>query len=345
MSRHINIPVFIPHAGCRHACVFCDQKTITGREDFAFGDAKRQIEEALSTVPEDATVEIAFFGGSFTGIPRDLMLALLELGDFYVKAGRVHGLRCSTRPDYIDEEILAILKKYSMQTVELGIQSISDRVLTRSRRGHTAEDARRAMKLVSDGGFSLIGQMMLGLPSSTAEDECKTAEEICRHADGARVYPIVVFEGTPLADLMRQGTYTPPTPEDLTARAAAVKKIFLSHHVPVIRMGLQSGENLSDPRQALSYYDPAAGERCDAAIYYERIEEALQLCGKNALRRQSLLIETAPGTASKASGVGKENKEKLKKTYGISRVTIRETPDLSPYQVRVSLDRARQCHR
>ena len=336
MSRHINIPVFIPHAGCGHACVFCDQKAITGRTDFIYEDAKEHIENALSTVPTDAEIEIAFFGGSFTGIPRELMLALLALGDHYVRTGRVHALRCSTRPDYIDEEIIAILKAHAMKTVELGIQSMSDRVLSAARRGHTAEISRQAMKRLSDNGFSLIGQMMLGLPESTAEDERETAAEICRYAEGARVYPIVVFEGTPLAEQLRHGAYVPPCPDEMTARAVAVKKIFIAHGVPVIRMGLQSGESLSDPRTALTYYDPAAGERCDAEIYYEGIEEALQSHKKEDLRGGWLLIETAPHTASKVSGIHKENKARLMKKYGFSEITIREMPTVSPYKVHVS---------
>ena len=189
--KHINIPVFVPHIGCPHDCAFCDQKVITGHTSFDINEARREIENFLSgaDILHDE-LEIAFFGGSFTGIGEPLMSDLLEMAESYVKTGAVSSIRLSTRPDYIDENILDTLKKYSVKTIELGIQSISDKVLLSSHRGHTAADSERACRLIKKYGFDLVGQMMVGLPFSTEEDEIKTAEFISdMGAVASRIYP------------------------------------------------------------------------------------------------------------------------------------------------------------
>ena len=175
-TRHINIPVFIPHLGCPNACVFCNQRTISGTSDFREEDVRGIIDGALATVPRDSEVEIAFFGGSFTGIDRSLMLRLLDLADEYIDAGKVTALRCSTRPDYIDDEILSILISHRMTTVELGIQSTDDAVLAASRRGHDSATSERACRAVKAAGLELVGQMMTGLPGADVKSEIKTAE-------------------------------------------------------------------------------------------------------------------------------------------------------------------------
>ncbi|MBQ0101769.1 MAG: radical SAM protein, partial [Firmicutes bacterium] len=171
--RHVNIPVFIPHLGCPNLCVFCNQKSISGKrhadEDTILADAEKEIENALSTIEDGAETEIAFFGGSFTGIDRELMISLLDTADRYCKSGRVSHIRMSTRPDYISDEILSILSRYPVKYIELGIQSMSDKVLEASKRGHSAEQSRNACRLVTKYGFSLVGQMMTGLPLSTEE--------------------------------------------------------------------------------------------------------------------------------------------------------------------------------
>ena len=213
--RHINIPVFIPHLGCPNQCVFCNQRTISGVREFDPNSVRDIIDEALSTVTRDDFVEIAFFGGSFTGIDRELMISLLDIAYSYVCDGRVTSIRCSTRPDYIDEEIIGILKKYRVCVVELGLQSTSDRVLEITKRNHSFADEARACKLIAESELKLVGQMMVGLPFGTEENERKTALDICRMgADGARIYPTVVFEETALEGLMRNGAYLPLTTEE-----------------------------------------------------------------------------------------------------------------------------------
>ena len=148
MSRHVNIPIFVPHLGCPNQCIFCNQRTISGCEAFRIEAVRSEIEEVLATAG-DATCEIAFFGGSFTGIDRELMIALLDLAAEYVDRGQVEGIRMSTRPDYISKEILSVLLRYPIVCVELGVQSMSDEVLCRSKRGHTAADTRRAFAMLA----------------------------------------------------------------------------------------------------------------------------------------------------------------------------------------------------
>ena len=160
-KRHVNIPILIPHLGCPNTCVFCNQRMISGVSEFALTDVRRQIDEALSTIEPDTECEIAFFGGSFTGIDRSLMISLLEIAKEYMDCGLVDSLRCSTRPDYIDEEILDILQAYGVSTVELGLQSVSEKVLFTTKRGHGFSAERRAAELIVNRGIALVGQMMI----------------------------------------------------------------------------------------------------------------------------------------------------------------------------------------
>ncbi|MBQ9746439.1 MAG: radical SAM protein [Clostridia bacterium] len=179
MKKHRNIPIFVPHLGCPNTCVFCNQRKISGHAKADFSSVQREIEGALATIPAGTEVQIAFFGGSFTGIDREDMLYLLKTAKRYIDAGKVESIRLSTRPDYIDEEILDILEAHGVRTIELGIQSMDDSVLAKSGRGHTSAQSERACRLICKRGFELVGQMMTGLPGSTPEKDRYTAEKIC----------------------------------------------------------------------------------------------------------------------------------------------------------------------
>ena len=163
--------------GCPNDCVFCNQRTISGRQSFDVSTIEAQIDEALLTVSENTESEIAFFGGSFTGIDRDLMIYLLDVAKRYTDSKMVGGIRLSTRPDYIDAEILDILSGYKINAIELGLQSMCDDVLSASKRGHNAEQAQKASRLIKERGFALVGQMMIGLPQSTVDKEIYTAKK------------------------------------------------------------------------------------------------------------------------------------------------------------------------
>ncbi len=328
--RHKNIPVFIPHLGCPNDCVFCNQRKITEHLEFKEEDVKKTIDGATSTLKDGEHAEIAFFGGSFTGIDRDLMIRLLTLGKSYIDRGVVSSLRCSTRPDYIDDEILEILKKYGVKTVELGIQSTDDTVLQACRRGHTAEQSFKAMELIKSKGFDFIGQMMTGLPGATEESEIKTAEDICKYADGARIYPIVVFKDTELAFMAERGAYKPYSTDELIRRTAKVKEVFIKHNIPTIRVGLQANEGLTGGDEiACGGYDEAIGEKCDALIYYNILSKLIE-----HVNEKSVTVAVPIGHISRAVGHNKENKLRLLSHYNMKDIKFIEK-DIPQYTAEI----------
>lgn len=333
--KHVNIPIFIPHLGCPNDCVFCNQRKITKTEKFDAESVIPQIEAVLKTT-EGAQREIAFFGGSFTGIDRELMIKLLKIGNGYIKRGDVKSLRCSTRPDYINGEILDTLSFYGMKTVELGIQSTCDEVLKICKRGHTKEQSISAMKAVRAHGFELIGQMMTSLPRSTVNDEIKTAEDICVcGADGARIYPTVVFKDTALAKMAESGLYSPSEREDIINRCAEVKRVFIKNGVPVIRLGLQAQDNIEGEISS-GIYDPSVGLAVDSQIYLEKTEELL-LPYRDVLKNSFVTLYVARGQTSSAVGISGTNRKKLTDKYGIYKIKVLEDEKLASYEVKIKV--------
>ncbi len=335
MKKHVNIPIFIPHLGCPNNCVFCNQRSISGRQSFDLSLVEDQIKEVLSTLAEDAYREIAFFGGSFTGIDRDLMISLLEIAKRYVDSGEVQGIRLSTRPDYISEEILDILKSYRVSAVELGIQSMSQKVLDSSKRGHDTAVTERACALVKSYGFELVGQMMVGLPGADVETECYTARRICEMgADKARVYPTVVFYETELCEMAKCGEYTPLSDDEAVMRTKEVLKVFDTFGVPCIRVGLCASENLSDESSVFGGANHSAiGELAMGEVYYDKICEYLD---KNPeLRGKTLVIYSPLGASSKISGQNRRNKIRICKKYGFNHIKILEKSEIIGYNIRI----------
>ena len=230
--RHINIPIFIPHLGCPNQCIFCNQRHISGTVNFDENEVENNIKSVLSTVKQDDECEIAFFGGSFTGIDRELMVRLLDIAQKYVNSGDVVGIRMSTRPDYINEEIVNIFNLYKITFVELGIQSMNDNVLSFLKRGHTSDDTVRASNLLKNAGIPFVGQMMIGLPTATKNDEIECARRICElGASASRIYPTLVFCNTELEELTRNLEYTPLSVDEAVYRSAEVLHIFVKNHV------------------------------------------------------------------------------------------------------------------
>lgn len=313
--QHRNIPIFIPHLGCPNQCVFCNQHSISGREAFDPQEVRGEIERALTTIPAEAETEIAFFGGSFTGLDRDMMIRLLDIADSFVKEGRVRSIRLSTRPDYISTEILTLLAQYPVRHIELGLQSMQDSVLAASRRGHTAKQARLACRAVLDAGFSLVGQMMIGLPESTPEGECQTAREICDlGASAVRIYPTVVFYDTPLCRLAQTGVYTPLSVSEAAARSARVLRIFRERGIPCIRIGLCASEDLVSPEHVYAGPNhPALGELVWNAYYYDEIKRILQ---EKHLLGKCITLTIPEKEYSKIVGQRRSNVERIQLQTG-----------------------------
>lgn len=335
--KHANVPVFIPHLGCPNQCVFCNQRTISGIGSFCEADAVRDIQRAVATVGSDRECEIAFFGGSFTGIDRQLMIRLLDTAEEYVGRGEAIGIRMSTRPDYITDEILDVLDRYTISQVELGLQSMSDAVLAASKRGHLSSDARRACALLKKRGYSFVGQMMIGLPKSTEEDEISTAKEICEMgAEGARVYPTIVFADTELADMAVKGEYVPLSVDEAVARTATVLKVFDAYDVPCLRVGLCDSENLhSSDTYVAGPNHSAIGELSRSRLFLEKICELLDkaaLEGRDVKGREVKLFVPV-GATSMAVGQKRTNVSFIKNKYGIKSVKVVEKTEIVRYNI------------
>ena len=267
-----NISIFVPHFGCPQKCSFCNQNTITGHDVApSANDVANAVETALKT--EGYEFEIAFFGGSFTAIDRDYMISLLEAAKPYVESGAVTGIRCSTRPDCVDEETLEILKKHGVTAIELGAQSMDDSVLIKNLRGHTAEDVRTASRLIKEYGFELGLQMMTGLYGSTSELDIYSAREIISlEPKTVRIYPTVVLKNTYLARLLENGKYVPDTLEKTVSLCARLVPMFEERNIKIIRLGLHSSDDVKENMLGGGYHE-SLGELVQSRILLNKILE------------------------------------------------------------------------
>ena len=299
--------------------------------------AKGLIEDHLATIPTDAMIEIAFFGGSFTAIDSGQMEALLQVAHPYVTSGRVSSVRISTRPDAIDPAILRLLTRYGVKTIELGIQSMSDGVLAACNRGHTAKDSIETARLIREHGFVLGGQMMVGLPSSTLEDELETANAIIQMgAQEVRIYPVIVFANTLLAKDTACGHYQPLSVTEAIERTAPLLERFVEAKRKILRIGLCESESLHDPSEVIGGANhPAMGELCYSALYKNRIARQLSLMGVPPL--SNLKISVAPGKLSMAIGQKRRNYIAIQDEFHPANLKFAEDPALTDFQVRVDL--------
>ncbi len=310
LMKHYNIPVFVPHIGCPFDCVFCNQKHITGvLKDLEGSQIREIIDEHLKTIPEGAYKEIAFFGGSFTGIEENLREEYLKIAYEYIKGGQVSGIRLSTRPDYIDENILDQLKKYGVTSIELGVQSMDKEVLAASNRGHTPNDVKKAAKLIKEYGFELGLQMMTGLPLDTKEKSLKTADEIIALApDTVRIYPTLVIKDTRLEEMYESGEYLPQKLNDAVELSAELLKKFRRKNINVIRIALMTTDEISPGGKLVAGpFHSAFRELVESAIYYSEIEKELKNSGE-----KSVVIEVNPSEISKVIGNKRSNIEKFR---------------------------------
>lgn len=341
--RHINIPVFIPHLGCPNQCIFCNQRYISGACKFDISSVKKTIEETLTTINMDDECEIAFFGGSFTGIDRDLMVELLDIAEEYVKKDKALGIRMSTRPDYISQEIIDILKNYTITCVELGIQTMNDSVLSYLKRGHSANDTVKAAKLLRENNIPFVGQMMIGLPRATREDELYCAEQICTlGASAARIYPTIVFRCTELEDLTLRGEYTSLTIDEAVERSADVLNIFIKNNVNCIRIGLSDSENLhSRESYVAGPNSPSIGEMVKSRLLFNEI--CSNLATNDGLDGKILHIECPKGLLSQVIGHKRKNIIELKNRFGFKNVFVTENPNLLNTKIKTMIKEENSC--
>ena len=304
-KKRTNISIFIPHAGSRHKCSFCDQKTISG--SIKAPDAAEVYELLEEQAPHLAErgmrAEIAFFGGSFTAIERGYMESLLTAAARAVKKFTVYnGIRCSTRPDCVDERIAAVLKRDGVTAVELGAQSMSDEVLKANERGHTAEDVRRASEIIRSNGIELGLQMMTGLYCDTPERCIYTADEFIRLRPATvRIYPTVILKNTRLGELFERGEYKSFSFDETVELCAKLLRKFTEKGVRVIRMGLHASTDVE--RDMLGgVYHPALREIVESRIFLEDLKGRLLKMKAGKYR-----VYTDPKNLSKAIGQKKSN--------------------------------------
>jgi len=287
MLKHYTIPIFIPELACPHQCVFCDQKKISGQQEVPnIEEVHDKIKSYLETIPKKRSrVEIGFFGGSFTAIPIEQQRAYLETAFSFIDERRVESIRISTRPDYINEEILALLKEFNVRTIELGAQSMDEGVLIKSGRGHTVADVENASKMIKEAGFDLGLQMMIGLPGDNrkkAMDTAKRFQEL--GASNTRIYPTLVIKGTQLERLHQIGDYIPMR---ITEAILWVKDLYLyfeETNVKVIRIGLHPSRELSTDHSLVGGpYHPSFKELVMTEIWKEHLFELIEFKPEHAV--------------------------------------------------------------
>lgn len=281
MKTHAIIPIFIPHLGCPNDCVFCNQKAITARiQPLGKNDVKDIIERYLPTLSNRGikTVEVAFYGGSFTGIPIKQQQEYLSVAKWYKDQGLIQKIHLSTRPDYINDKILANLKKYDTDIIELGVQSFDEEVLRLSNRGHNRESVFKASKMIKDYGFELGLQLMIGLPGDTFEKSIESALETVKIKPSiARIYPTIIIQDTELANMYQRGEYTPLTLENAIKTSKEMYRILKGSGINVIRIGLKSTDIINENGQVIgSTYHPAFRQLVEAEIAKEDLEKQLQ---------------------------------------------------------------------
>ena len=322
MKKQYIIPIFVPHLGCPNDCIFCNQKSISGqKKNMTKEEAKKIIDDYLENIKnEDAQIEIAFFGGSFTAIEVEKQEELLGLAYKYIENGQVESIRISTRPDSIDKETLKRLKKYKVKTIELGVQSANNYILKRSNRGHTFEDVKKASKLIRRYRFDLGHQMMVGLPESTKIDEINTAKALIKlKPKMVRIYPVLVIKNTKLEKEYKEGKYEPLPLVQAVETCKELVEMFVKKKIDVIRVGLQNTDEITNPEEKTSEvvagpYHPAFRQLVESSLWYDAIVAKIK---KLNVKVKEVEVTVNPADSNNVIGHKKENVIKLKDTYDV----------------------------
>lgn len=311
------IPIFIPFLGCPHDCAFCNQVKITNYKDnINKENTIRQINQYLSYFPKNENLkEIAFFGGSFTGLDEKVMISYLEIALNYKKKGIIDRIRLSTRPDYINNSILDILKKYEVDVIELGIQSLDNEILNANERGHSKEDSIMASKLIKDYGFKLGHQIMPGLYKDSFDKAIQTGlESIKMNPDMVRIYPTLVIKDTKLEKLYKECLYKPLSLDEAIEISSRLYMIYSYKKIPVIRIGLQPTENINEKKDVVAGpFHPSIRQLVETNIHKIYLEELINKYGlKNKIK-----IHISNREISIIAGNKKANKNYFYKKYGL----------------------------
>lgn len=341
MKKEYIIPIFVPNYGCKNDCTFCNQKKISGQTtDVTAEEVRKTVNYYLENFKDDNKyVEVAFFGGSFTGIDEKKQIELLEAANEFIKEKKVNSIRISTRPDYINKPILKMLKKYHVKTIELGVQSSNDYVLEKSKRGHTFEDVIKASKMIRFRGFKLGHQMMVGMPESTEKDEINTAKDLIKLKPKiVRIYPVLVIKGTELAREYSAGEYTPLTVGQAVERCKQITYLFRKNKIDVIRIGLQNSDEISYPEEDGSQvlagpFHPAFRQLVEGEMWYDSIAEKVKEINTKV---KKIEIEVNPSDVNNVIGHKKANITKLQKLYEVE-IVITQNEELASGKFKVNV--------
>jgi histone acetyltransferase (RNA polymerase elongator complex component) len=330
-ARHVIIPIFVPHKGCPHDCIFCSQKKISGQmEEMTSDQIPQIIEKHLDTIHPASKVEIAFYGGSFTAIDKTVQEGFLKAAAPYLSTGKVSEIRLSTRPDNINDEILTLLKTYGVGTIELGVQSLDNAVLRASYRGHDASSVYSAASLIKERGFHLGIQTMTGLPGDTRKKCLETAKKVISMSpEIVRIYPVLVIKGTELERLYRKGEYIPQTLEEAIGLCAELLELYEASRINVIRIGLQSNESISEgPESEVSAgpVHPAFRQLVESKRMLQRLDAMIEAQGLAGV--SELQIFTGTENVSNIIGQKKSNLEYLKRKFSIKNIKVKNEDSL-----------------
>lgn len=319
------LPIFIPHAGCPHQCVFCNQKTISGQKNAAESGAREQIARWLQWLRPSLENEAAFYGGSFTALDSDLQERLLLLTDELLERGIIGSVRLSTRPDYIDDKKLELLQKHGVRLVELGVQSLDDKVLEAAGRGHTAADVVQAMKRLRAYDFKTGLQLMVGMPLQSFSSLQDTVAQVIKlQPDIARIYPLLVIKGTPLAESWAKGEFQPLSLEEAVRQSAWVYDQLMTNGIKVIRVGLQPDDELCAPGNILAGpFHSSMGELVHSFLLRERLTDKL-LAVKGAER---IVISCPAQMESKLRGMKNSNIKYWQQLLAPAKIVVEKTAD------------------
>ncbi|MDA8141443.1 MAG: radical SAM protein [Desulfobacteraceae bacterium] len=338
------VPVFIPHAGCPQRCIFCNQHSTTGQRQSlpSLKNVQKTIHDFLAHRRDSGRrTEISFYGGSFLGLPTGLIQLLLATATHFVRQGLAHGIRFSTRPDTIDSARLALLDKFPVTTVEIGVQSMSDPVLERCLRGHNVQDTLRALALLKSRSYSIGVQVMLGLPGDSPTAAKATARQLAGLGPHfARIYPTVVLRGSALAQLYAKGQYEPLALDEAVALAAEVHQIFALNDIPVIRMGLQDADELSpDADLVAGPHHPAFGELVYSKLWQDAICKHIE---KEGLLRSDVMLAFHPHLQSQIKGPKDANIFEILQRCALSSLEIQTNETIEMDRVTIN---GQECRR
>lgn len=322
------IPIFVVYKGCPNRCIYCNERITAGNypDRITEKEFRSTVDGYLKTASKNwDRIEIAFYGGNFTGIDIDYQIELLRFAESYIKDGSVQSIRISTRPDYIDNSNIRLLKKYNVTMVEIGAQSMIDEILNRSNRGHSSDDVRNAIKILKKSGFKTGVHLMAGLPGDTKEGFIYTVAEIIKIKPGtARIHPTIVLKDTPLAEAYMRGEYRPLSMDEAVSLCGYALSRFKGAGISVIRLGLHKSEDMNSEGSIVAGpFHPAFGALVEGAIF---LDMALHLLKLAKTSDNEVTFFVSPKDVSRLRGLNNHNISKLRDSYGIAKIGLKEDP-------------------